>query len=491
MVSSTFLFAAAAGLSIARAASPDEWRSRSIYQVLTDRFARGDGSTDAPCDTGAKKYCGGNYRGLMNQLDYIQGMGFDSIWISPMTKNFDEEDNGAAYHGYWQTDLYALNENFGTADDLRAFVDELHARGMYLMADVVLNHNGWPGEASTVDYSQFNPFNSAEYYHEPCEINYDDQDSIEDCWLSVAANALPDLRTEDPGVAEKYNAWIKELVGNYSIDGLRIDTVKHVDKAATSSFNEAAGVYAVGEIFHGDPAYTCPYQDASDGVLNFPVYYPLIEAFKSTAGTMGALVDNINKVAGACRDPTLLGTFSENHDIPRFGSYTQDVSLAKNVLAFTILFDGIPIIYSGQEQQYAGAEDPHNREALWLSGFNTDAPLYKHLAACNKVRSHAVSKDEAYITTQATVNAIDEHTLSLVKGAVTTLLTNGGADAGEITITVQGTAYTGGQEVTDVLTCEKITANDGGSLDVPLKGGLPRVYYPTDALAGSGLCESA
>lgn len=55
------------------------------------------------------------------------------------------------------------------------------------------------------------------------------------------------------------------------VDGLRIDTVKHVDKAATSSFNEAAGVYAVGEVYHGDPAYTCPYQDSSDGVLNFPV----------------------------------------------------------------------------------------------------------------------------------------------------------------------------------------------------------------------------
>ena len=206
---------------------------------------------------------------------------------------------------------------------------------------------------------------------------------------------------------------------------------------------------------------------------------------------MGALVDNINKVAEACRDPTLLGTFSENHDIPRFGSYTQDVSLAKNVLAFTILFDGIPIIYAGQEQQYSGAEDPHNREALWLSGFNTDAPLYGHLAACNKVRSHAASKDESYITTQAKVTAIDEHTLSLVKGAVTTVLTNGGADAGETTMTIEGTAYTGGQEVTDVLTCEKITANEGGSLSVPLKGGLPRVYYPSDALAGSGLCESA
>lgn len=206
---------------------------------------------------------------------------------------------------------------------------------------------------------------------------------------------------------------------------------------------------------------------------------------------MGALVDNINKVAKTCRDPTLLGVFSENHDIQRFGSFTQDVSLAKNVLAFNILFDGIPIVYAGQEQQYSGAEDPHNREALWLSGFNTGAPLYGHLATCNKVRKHAVTKDEAYFKTQAAVSAIDEHTLSLVKGAVAAVLTNGGSDAGETTVTVEGTAYTGGQWVTDVLSCEAITANDGGSLSVPLKGGLPRVYYPTEALAGSGLCERA
>lgn len=79
MVSFSHILAAAAGLSAVRAATPDEWRSRSIYQVLTDRFARGDGSTDAPCDTGAKTYCGGNYLGLIGQLDYIQGMGFDSV----------------------------------------------------------------------------------------------------------------------------------------------------------------------------------------------------------------------------------------------------------------------------------------------------------------------------------------------------------------------------------------------------------------------------
>lgn len=80
LASSVLLIAGCIGAS--KAASSDEWRSRSIYQVLTDRFAREDGSTTAPCDTKERKYCGGSYKGLTSQLDYIQGMGFDSVCFS-------------------------------------------------------------------------------------------------------------------------------------------------------------------------------------------------------------------------------------------------------------------------------------------------------------------------------------------------------------------------------------------------------------------------
>lgn len=58
------------------------------------------------------------------------------------------------------------------------------------------------------------------------------------------------------------------------VDGLRIDTVKHVQKSFWPGFNDAAGVYSVGEIFDGDPAYTCDYQNYLDGVLNYPMYVP-------------------------------------------------------------------------------------------------------------------------------------------------------------------------------------------------------------------------
>lgn len=100
-------------------ASAAEWRSRTIYQVLTDRFARNDGSKNACGALG--EYCGGGYIGMTNNLDYIAGMGFDAIWISPI---IDNRDGG--YHGYWGRNINQLNSHFGTEADFVNFVTACH-----------------------------------------------------------------------------------------------------------------------------------------------------------------------------------------------------------------------------------------------------------------------------------------------------------------------------------------------------------------------------
>ena len=80
--------------------SPDEWRSRTIYQVLTDRFANPN-DPNSGCDN-LGTYCGGTWNGLASKLDYIADLGFDAIWISPVIEN---TPNG--YHGYWAKNLSA------------------------------------------------------------------------------------------------------------------------------------------------------------------------------------------------------------------------------------------------------------------------------------------------------------------------------------------------------------------------------------------------
>ena len=62
-------------------------------------------------------------------------MGFDAIWITPVVDNYD-----GGYHGYWARNMYDVNHNFGSADDLKALVNACHSRDIWVMVDVVANH---------------------------------------------------------------------------------------------------------------------------------------------------------------------------------------------------------------------------------------------------------------------------------------------------------------------------------------------------------------
>ncbi|KAK3679017.1 hypothetical protein LTR78_001470 [Recurvomyces mirabilis] len=476
------------------AASSADWRSRTIYQVLTDRFARSDGSTTASCQTADRAYCGGTWRGIQNHLDYIQGMGFDAVWISPITAQLQgQTPDGSSYHGYWQQDIYALNSAFGTADDLKSLSAALHARGMYLMVDVVVNHNAYWGSPSSIDYSKFTPFNDEKYYHPYCAINYSDENNavnMEQCWEGDTTVPLPDLRTEDTYVANTWNSWISNLVKDYGIDGLRMDSAIEVDPQFWAGWQNAAGVYVVGETYEADANYVCGFQKVIDGVLNYPTYFPLVQAFQSTSGSISNLANMINNVKSDCQDTSLIGTFSENHDQPRFASLTGDMSLARNVVAFTVLADGIPIIYEGQEQHYnalGGSSDPYNREAVWYSNYNTQAPLYELIATLNKARKHAISDDGGYLAYMNYPIYTDTTTIAMRKGKMVTVLSNKGANGAAYSQTI-ASGYAGNTGLTELLTCSTLTADGSGKITVPMANGQPRIYYPTASLSGSGLC---
>ena len=93
--------------SAALAGNTQDWKKRSIYQVLTDRYAQNNAGGGA-CGN-LSNYCGGTFNGMKNELDYIKGMGFDAIWISPIVDNLDP-----GYHGYWARNWEAVNDHFGS-----------------------------------------------------------------------------------------------------------------------------------------------------------------------------------------------------------------------------------------------------------------------------------------------------------------------------------------------------------------------------------------
>lgn len=115
------------------------------------------------------------------------------------------------------------------------------------------------------------------------------------------------------------------------VDGLRIDTAQQIDQAFWSGFQSAAGgIHTLGEVFNGDPSYTCPYQQYLYGLLNYPTYYTITQAFQSSSGSISNLANGINQVKSTCQDTTLLGSFLENHGMTNHG-YVHNHVLILNV----------------------------------------------------------------------------------------------------------------------------------------------------------------
>ena len=108
-----------------------------------------------------------------------------------------------------------------------------------------------------------------------------------------------------------FGEWIHQMVQNYSIDGLRIDTSINVEPEFFPAFVEASGVFATGEVMMGDDSVACEWENTIGSILNYPIYYTLIRAFQDTDGSVGDLVETMESNRKNCKDPTLLGSFSE------------------------------------------------------------------------------------------------------------------------------------------------------------------------------------
>lgn len=367
-----------------------EWKGRAIYQLMTDRFATDNPNPD-PCIVSEMKYCGGNHKGLKNKLDYIKGMGFDAIWLSPIVKNAE-----GSYHSYHTIDFYGLNEHFGTEQDMQDLVKACHDNDIWIMLDVVANHVGLVGN----DFRSINPFNSPEHYHDPCTItDWTNYEMVEYCRLAD----LPDLNHENDYVADELLRWIKYMVNKYHVDGLRVDTVPEVPRWFWHKFNAASGVFQMGEVFNGNVEYVASYQGPLTATFNYPLYYSINDGFK---GNMTKLHEYFTEKRPVYPDPTVLGVFIGNHDNPRF-LYPPDKRTKKqleNASVFSCFWEGIPIVYYGDEQYFEGGSDPGCREALWESNY-TITQLYKYYQRSLQIRKgvklwekdlHEITYDEDF-----------------------------------------------------------------------------------------------
>src|SRR5688572_16493256 len=280
-----------------------------VYFVLPDRFHNGDTGNDRGGLQGDRLvtgfdpthkgfYHGGDLKGLIGRLDYIQGLGATAIWLGPIYKNKPVQggpgEETAGYHGYWITDFTRVDPHFGEEADMREFVEAAHMRGMKVYLDIITNHTadviqfrecesrpcpyrskadypysrrggvhgvpineGFAGDgvrtsanfARLTDpgfaYTPFVPLaeaaikvpawlNDVRLYHNRGNSDFWGESSLHGDFVG-----LDDLMTENPrvvqGFIDIYGAWIEK----YRIDGFRIDTARHVNPEFWQSFAPA------------------------------------------------------------------------------------------------------------------------------------------------------------------------------------------------------------------------------------------------------------
>ncbi|MGM0902386.1 MAG: alpha-amylase family glycosyl hydrolase [Bacillota bacterium] len=373
MTMSLLLFIAFPAAAVER--EERKWQDETIYSIMIDRFNNGDNTNDFEVNTkDPQAYHGGDFEGIIKQLDYIKDMGFTTILLSPV---FDNGSKG--YHGYWIHDFTKLEEHFGTMETFKRLVDEVHDRDMKIILDFVVDQVGpehpWLDDSSKSDWFKNNRDNKVE---------------LENQWLT----GLPDLNHENPEVREYLldaaNWWIEEG----KIDGYRLNHVGHVPADFLKEFSEEVKAvkedfYLLGEVRSNDTYSIVEYEAAGiDGFADYPSNENLRAAFAQPDQSMAGLFSALEEKESLYQNPSLITTFMDNHDTSRF---TRDAVVlnehpgARWRMALTYLYTtpGIPIVFYGSEIALDGGEAPENFGQM---NFMTDKELVDYISQLGEIR---------------------------------------------------------------------------------------------------------
>lgn len=417
------------------------WYGRSIYFVVVDRFAL-DAEDESPMcgfvgDSSWTQWCGGSLKGVIRKLDYIQGMGFDAIWITPVVLQVDWSDRwkGSGYHGYWAADFWKIDPHYGTEDDLRVLSNELHKRQMLLMLDVVANHVGPVHSTDSIlnlgeglndpSGDQFHQLGRSpnqtlnQYLDSPASVytevvgennktwyhcytgNYTcpgySENRVENGWFGD----LGDLNHENPAIREYLKRWINHMVNKYELDGIRLDTASFMPHWFLAEFQQAAGVVILGEVVSYNLTFHSSYQTPLTGLLNTPPPMSWTQANDQTNDIWNPMYGDFRPFSHLLElqqtypytDLHLLGNYIDNHDSIRFlFMHYGDHVMLQNALVWCFFHHGIPIFYYGTEQPIVSTHF-EQRRSMWFVPWDeeSDAPyqiteLYQFTGVLNALR---------------------------------------------------------------------------------------------------------
>jgi len=165
-------------------------KPNAVYFVMVDRFADGDRSNDGDSDErDPSAFHGGDLKGVLQHLDWLERLGVDTLWLSPVfTMRTAKWFGHGAFHGYWTWDLRSVEPRFGDLATLKLLSSELHRRGMKLVLDLVLNHVGPDAPLLATHPEWFHKKGGVTDWNDPEQL------------VTHDVHGLPDLAQEKPEV---------------------------------------------------------------------------------------------------------------------------------------------------------------------------------------------------------------------------------------------------------------------------------------------------
>ena len=360
------------------------WKEAVCYQIYPKSFmdSNGDGI--------------GDLQGILNKLDYIQDLGIDVIWVCPIYQS-PNADNG-----YDISDYQAIMKDFGTMEDFDSLLSEVHARGMKLIMDLVVNHTSdehpWFIESKSSPDSPKRDWyiwsdgaedvlpNNWESIFSGSAWEYDKQSG--QYYLHVFAKKQPDLNWENTEMREAVYSMINWWLDK-GIDGFRIDAISHIKKKegfpnaeaddqsqipGFSFYTNQEGIHdilqelkertfsrydimTVGEASGVSSENSDPWVNEEIGAFNMVFQFEHLALWEKEAETeldLPAFKDIMNKWQTGLHRKGWNALFIENHDKPRIVSTLGDdqdywEESAKMLGAMYFFMQGTPFIYQGQE----------------------------------------------------------------------------------------------------------------------------------------------
>ena len=375
-----------------------DWDEAVVYFMMTDRFFDGNESNNkaSGADTYGKNpglYHGGDFAGVTAKLDYLQDLGVNTIWLTPIVENIagvtvtdegkEDVPYNAAYHGYWASDFTKLNPTMGTTEEFKTMISEAHKRGMRIMVDIVVNHAGYGTESTFADMLR--------------------DKSVSEGDIKSWQSDLPDFATENADVRAKLVEWQTSWMKNYGVDYFRVDTVKHVDsttwaalKNSTTEVNPSFKM--IGEYYGA--GYASNGSTLGSGQMDADLDFDFNDQATSfVSGNISSVEKFLSARNSALNNAYMTGQFLSSHDEDGFKAslmngkkYTEDKATSAALVAATLQLTakGIPVIYYGEEVGLSGLNNyPYqtNRYDMDFSKATKDNVTYQHYKNLLSIRN--------------------------------------------------------------------------------------------------------